>query len=953
MKQQTLLILILLVNFSFISFGYNSYAISSSLQNEIDSTSSDILKSHNYIKLCKHLVYTKPDSALYFGFNALKIAKQLKNDSLQLQSHYHLATAKFLSNNLPESMAHLDKALIIAKTSNSIKYSLRTHNLKGIIQTQQGDYHNAVNNLQIAIEFAKTLHDTIALADIYQNLGGIYATLNENSLSKLIYQKSHNLLKTQDSTNYDVQLALINNEYNLTILKEDSLDKKNALLTVYTKITRLNPPYYDLQSNVLNYLGSLCTDLKQFDEAELYYKKKLQLDNKLNRIVPSTHLCLIKNLIQNNKIDRAAKQLASFLPQIDSLNNDSLLQHSKLKLDFYLTASNIYQKQKKYQKAHQMLIKHIALSESLTLRKREKLLAEFGKKFELEQKEQKIKIANLQLEREKNENNKRTIIAALCISFLLLLFIISFYFLRKQRKNTLATLQKEIEINEFRTAFMENTAHDIRTPISLVIGYIELSKKTKQDDKTALSYLDTALQNCSQILHFTNEILLLIKTERNDIALNLTQQSLNDFIENTYYLHRAKAMGLNIKQHYTSNISNSLMISFDFKKLEQILNNLIDNAIKYSPCDSKIMLALEISKSELIIQITDEGIGMSKEEIDQIFSRYYSTKRVHNPQGIGIGLSLVQNLVNFLNGTIEVESQTGVGSTFKVTLPVNITNLEPHIKKIKTRMPEAQDTPPLNNEIKPKIMVVDDNKSMLNYLNEILHHTYNCTLISNTETAIEKLKLESYDLIISDLIMPSIDGYEFKTQINAIHEHETTPFIIITGDTKIDTKIKGFTFGINEFLTKPFDERELLVRIENLLKNQKVREKHLKLNYSIQENIVIDKSKSHKSQFINQLTDIIIDNLDNEQFKVQDLARESGLSQRQLSRKLNEILGMSPVKFILDTRLIKAYEILSNKMYPTIKECMYAIGINSAPYFNKKFTERFGITPRALLKKED
>ena len=227
----------------------------------------------------------------------------------------------------------------------------------------------------------------------------------------------------------------------------------------------------------------------------------------------------------------------------------------------------------------------------------------------------------------------------------------------------------------------------------------------------------------------------------------------------------------------------------------------------------------------------------------------------------------------------------------------------------------------------------------------MLSKKYECSVAFDGEEAYNKIVNENFSLITSDVMMPKVDGFELREKVNLLENKKNTPFILITAKHLEVDKIKGFNLGIHDYIVKPFNKNELLARVANLIKISEIRKEWQQKNQDL-----FEKNDSFENVLLEKIKKIIIENITNEDFKVEDLATEVGYSQRQLSRLLKQYTGLSPVKFILELRLIKAYQLLKDKSYYTLSEVKYDIGISSTSYFNVKFKERFGIKPSEFLR---
>lgn len=299
----------------------------------------------------------------------------------------------------------------------------------------------------------------------------------------------------------------------------------------------------------------------------------------------------------------------------------------------------------------------------------------------------------------------------------------------------------------------------------------------------------------------------------------------------------------------------------------------------------------------------------------------------------------MKELTQLLGGRISIESAVGQGSTFELTIPIKPVEWTSRTEPDETSNGiETQD----NNSLvlipgrKPRILFVEDDLEMSRYLVTLFQKDFICDTAFNGQQALAKMEDIPYDLISSDVMMPEMDGFAFREQINRNEKWKNIPFIMLTARVLEEDKLRGFQLGIDDYITKPFSSAEIRARIINLLRN-KVSRDVVKLLEA--------EELDHSSQFINQARDLVLEEMENEKFGVQSLAKDLNFSSRQLGRILQKYTGLSPVNFILEIRLQKAYELLRDRRYSTVKEVQYEVGIGSTSYFSRAFKKRFGISP--------
>jgi CheY-like chemotaxis protein len=336
-----------------------------------------------------------------------------------------------------------------------------------------------------------------------------------------------------------------------------------------------------------------------------------------------------------------------------------------------------------------------------------------------------------------------------------------------------------------------------------------------------------------------------------------------------------------------------------------------------------------------------------------IFTRFYQTKQNISTGGIGIGLALLAELVNKLNGLVRVESEINVGSIFYVNLPYELNKHTLHTNSLVKEFDLISIEKCSKEDVKktttyPKVLIVDDNLEMISYLKEIFLDTLECTFAFNGLEALEKVKEHTFDLIISDLRMPLLSGAEFKEALNEIDDQKDIPFIMITAVFYNKLENLKNTLNLNEYIEKPFSKDEILSRVQNMLERTLNRKKILNLEPVTQDEVNFDSSSA---DLVEKIKECILSNLTNPEFNVTMLSKMCGYERKKLNKILKSKIGLSIVNIILEIRLLKAYEYIVKNRFPTLNEVMYAVGINSRSYFSKKFEERFGLKVGELRKK--
>ncbi|CAM1366130.1 hybrid sensor histidine kinase/response regulator transcription factor [Tenacibaculum xiamenense] len=572
----------------------------------------------------------------------------------------------------------------------------------------------------------------------------------------------------------------------------------------------------------------------------------------------------------------------------------------------------------------------------------------------------RISESNLELMRkEKNnliedvESDRKVLVIAFLGTALLLIFLYERYFLRLkyEKERVELALENEQDFKQFRASLFINIAHEIRTPLSLILGYIDLSVDKSITKEKLKKYLKEIREKSNKVINNISEVISLLKEDKVEEDVKLEKVIIEPRLQQLFFSFEGMAKIKEIELDYSALLPENYCLMTNPNKLESLINNLVGNAIKFSPRNSTVFFRSKIKDHLLHIEVKDQGSGISEENQHNIFNKFYQEERADKSEGFGIGLAIVKDIVDTLKGTISVESKLGEGATFKVAFPVekNIEMLD--VKRVSKRSKREikQVDPALKNifKSKNKLLVVEDNPYMVDYYEKILSKNYQCDFVFNGVEGIDMLKSNKYNLVISDLMMPKMNGIEFRKEMREVLKDDYTPFIMVTALDYEENKIDAFNIGVDDYVVKPFSKNELLARVNCLIENKQKREE-----WNNEESEEENEVESYKEKKLKHIKGIILENIHYDDFTVTDLADHVNLSQRQLERTVKKLTGLTPVKLILEVRLQEAYKKIKNKDEEDVNNVRYSVGFKSASYFSVKFKERFGVNPSELLKEE-
>lgn len=550
------------------------------------------------------------------------------------------------------------------------------------------------------------------------------------------------------------------------------------------------------------------------------------------------------------------------------------------------------------------------------------------------------------------------------IMLLIILLLTVWYYIKRTEKRQKARMkrlndEKEKELYNAKIDFFTNIAHEIRTPLSLIIGPLEYLMKTTSINNVYGEYLSIIEQNYKRLYALVTQLLDFRKVDSGAYKLSYDSYRVKDTIAKVTCIFelstRQKKISIDI-----SSISEKMTMVTDEEAFTKIISNLLSNALKYAK--STISVTAAENDSEIIITVTDDGIGITDQEKTKIFDAFYQVKNNSelNKLGIGIGLHMTRSLIQLMNGKIEAKDREDgkSGVAISVHFPKQAAvSVAPPMKRVEdtiiteTNTEEGEPETVLPDEpIKKQyaVMVVDDNPEILDFLSKILSEEYFVISASSGEEALLILEKNNIDLIISDVMMEEMDGFELcgkiKTDINISH----VPVILLTAKTDTESKIKGLESGADAYIEKPFSPFHLKAQLRNLLKKREKQQKtYASTPLSDLHSAVHNKLDE---EFMNKCTDIILNNIEDSEFSVSTLAQELGMSRTSVFTKIKGIIGMTPNDFIKITRLKKACRMMVEGEY-RVTEIGFLVGFSSSSYFAKCFQKQFGMLPTEFLKK--
>jgi signal transduction histidine kinase/DNA-binding response OmpR family regulator len=875
-------------------------------------------------------------------------------------------------------------------------------NIASIFEAQ-GDVIKSLEYNQRALDLCSQLEKSTFIAIANNNLANNYKDLGDIDQSayhyfqaQTIYDKEENAWGAVGSLN-NLALLYINDknfepaeEYltealektqsigfvegeamtyaNIGVLRTEQRDfeaaviaLKECLRIVEENGMAIRVPYAQLE------LGGLYLNMKDYQGAEKYINEGLANSEKYGVeefiILGLFHKC---RLLVGQKQWQAAETYGKKGYERSIRSKDLSYQ-----VDFTQQLVTIYKNLGRSADALQMFEKQVVLKDSLLNEETSRNLIQQGYQYTYERKSYQDSLANAAaLEIQAADLQRRKLTNWFLIGILLIIGVFALVLINRYRiiQDQKKRIQEEkdktqaekikaeeanaklLEIDQSKSRFFTNISHEFRTPLTVISGMAEQIKEGDQVKKLIK-------RNTSYLLQLINQILDLRKLESGNLPTRFIQSDVVKYLRYVMESFQSLAEDKNINLHFKSSVE-SLVLDYDPEKLLRIVSNLLSNAIKFSAPGKDITLSVETKqegdKPSYQFEVSDEGIGIPKEKLPYVFDRFYqidnSTTRVG--EGTGIGLALSKELVELLNGTINVKSEEGNGTTFIVALPhtqeailedntIDTAVITPQLSESIPAKSRRIDTK-LGDENLPSLLIVEDNPDVMEYLITCLDGQYQLSFASDGQYGLEKALEQVPDIIISDVMMPRMDGFTLCNELKTDERTSHIPIILLTAKADIESRITGLERGADAYLAKPFDKRELNAQLENLLTlRQRLQARYASFEkLEPTEEIAIQK----EDEFITKLRTTFEARLDDPSFDITALSKEMLLSASQLRRKVKALTGRKLTIYLRSLRLAKAKTLLLTTDL-SVKEVAYDVGFANPGYFSNSYNEEFGEYP--------
>ena len=968
------------------SFGQQASHRADSLIRELKQATSD----NDRIRISHELANaTDTDSGIMYSKKALGLAEKNGDSKQVVECLIHLGSLYSRTSNYKESLATLNKAVTIGVNKDLSSLLSDAYLQLGIVYLRQQNLDSALTILNKGIVTAQGKGDELKLGLLYNMLGNVAKEENNFTVALEHYIRATAIFEkynnddglTQSLSNIgNIQNFLGNYDkaetyalQSLDIAKK--LNKQSSIAYAYRLLGRIYRKQKRFDEALKNYklalsvyqtlgerrdagetytnIGNIFFELKKFTDALSHYSNALRIKRSITDSVGMAY-DYNATAIAYYKLGKRDRAIMYFDSTMFFAKKKRLLS---LVMDSYWNKSELYHDQKNYRQALENYLLHASLKDSLDVLRNKEASNELEAKYQSEKKENEItalhaenQIKSLQLDKQRTQ---RIYLIGVTLLALLLIGVLYNRYLIKQRS---AEKLKELDIVKSR--FFANISHEFRTPLTLILSPLQKSL-AQPDMKVEEADIRMMYRNATRLHVLINQLLDLSRIESGKMKLQLEETDIRRMIMTLCSAFQSRADQRNMD--YQVNVPDDLGNGFvDRDKVEKIIYNLISNAFKFTPDGGHIVI--EVSKGPgVVIRVRDNGMGIAKSHIPFIFDRFYQVddSPTRQVEGTGIGLSLAKELAEVHHGSLQVISQESAGSEFVLTIPIDrgsyrtedIVQTTDEKTAVNSWLHEIADVDKkivdeVEGEELPLILIAEDNRDMRSFIRDTLKPDYRIVEAEDGLQAWEKTQEIIPDLVITDLMMPRMDGTAFCQKLKGTWVTSHIPVVMLTAKAGQESKIDGLQRGADDYLVKPFDVQELKVRVLNLVVQRKKLRELYRREITLQPKDVVVTSVD--AEFLQKVLAILEERFSDSDFGVEEFNRAIGFSRMQLHRKLKALTDQSTGEFIKHFRLEKAKQYLVIKG-AQVSQVAYDCGFNNLSHFSKSFKDQTGMTPSEFM----
>ncbi len=968
--------------FFFSSLFFSVFSLAQEDQYANTISAQDSMKTANYRAKLSQYINPIPDSAFFYGEKIKALATHLNYGKGIADSDYLLgACFKRIQKN-DSAISYFKKSLALSETLNYDIGKGRAHNslgrtyyLLGKMDSSIVECKRAIMSITDDIPSAK-----IIIADSYTALATAYSRKNDMN-NAIIHLLKVDSMHQKSSLRPDVIAAAYQNLGNIYLELEEfptAIEQFKKANIQFEKLPKGASQFYKNTTNV--YLGKAYLQTEKIEEADsllsnsfTYFKKAKdqrlvaelanylgQLSLKKNNPETAGHFFIESFTIHRDndrpfeaaqaaleigKLELYKNQPERALFYIDEANSlNQAADNSKLRQELLFYKAQAYSQKGNYKEAFGYGNQSKKLQDSLRKVQSAEKIKEIEGIYQTERRDKEIALLTTQnnLAKEQKANQRNVFIAIVAVVSLAAFF---FFFQYRNRQKTNIKLR---ELDAAKSTFFTNISHDFRTPLTLIKGPIEDQLEDTSLSLSKRKNLNTAYKNTERLEKLVGQLMSLSKLNSSAMSLQVQPIPVDTFLKmyTEGFQYQSEEQGLQFSLTLELEESETWL---DKDVLEKILYNLLGNALKYTSENGQIEVNGITKNGIFQLSVYNSAQALSEKEKEQLFKRFYQTNTKN--QGAGIGLSLINQLVTLHKGEISVENEKE-GIVFTVKIPTEkdlynqdeILNEALHSKTLLTETENEENSQliEINNEA-PVLLVVDDTKDIREYIQSIFQEEFKVLMAKDGEEGQAMAKEHIPDIIISDIVMPIIDGYALTKHVKEDPITSHIPIILLTAkNTEVD-QLEAMGLGADIYTTKPFSPKLLRAHVENLIENRR------KLQERFAQELILTPKEiavtTADEEFLNRLQEILNENLTQPDFTAAKFSKVMLMNRMQLHRKLKALTGLSSSEFIKNQRLRMAAQLIKTKDL-NISEVGYSIGFNDPSYFAKCFKQEFGVSPK-------
>lgn len=836
----------------------------------------------------------------------MKRAEEKRKGELNLELANH-----FLSENPDSTIAYSNIARAIGERTNDQVTIIRSYTILGEAYQRQNKIKEAISSYLKGLRLAEKYDKKSLAGTIYNGIGVCYFYLNNPKKAEAYMKRAAQAKK--EANDYQYYALIATNLAGLQIMNQ-SFDESIKTLKEAER-TLIKNKQFEYLATVYNSLGAAYQSV-QPDSCLFYYQKSLDLAirNKNDLNMMNAYQNIGDYYFGQKNYSRAIEYMKKAIATNESRPEDqykpALFDRISALYDSIGDFKNAYRYKKQETEARQRLFSA----------EKEKEIEELEIKYQSAKKEKEIQQHKQELEQRKNQEN-RLLFGAISV-FLVAGF--STYLLFQRRRITQQFEQEKLRM-------FENIFHEIRTPLTLIEGPIQFLKQ--QGDSPHREQVILMERNSKKLISLVNELLDASKLGKGSFQLHYTTGNPGEFIGNIVDSFAAEAASKEMQLVYTKSETGS-GYSFPSNALEKILSNLVGNAVKYAPAKAAIQIESRVEENQLHVRVSDNGPGIPKRDQKKVFRRFFRGKHESEVGGTGIGLSLVKELVELTKGSISLQSSPS-GTTFLVSIPVEA------VQHASVSDSQREDVPIL--------LLAEDDPDTAAFSKTVLKENFRVIHAKNGREALELIRENLPDIVLSDIMMPEKDGIELLREIRSNELTNHLPVVLFSAKASAESRLEGLQHGADAYVSKPFSPEELQLTIRNLFTT--IQRNKDAYRESIHSEKTFEERVRSPHAYVNKIIEHIVGNIDNHEYSVNELAADMAVSRSQLHRKLTALTGFSTTNFIAMIRLEKAKDLLLNNG-GNITEIAYKCGFSSQSYFTKSFTEYVGQSPSQFSKNQ-